>query len=1023
MKYSMPRDKNLADARKSNLSQQTIRHGRTARTLKPGNHAARGMSRVALCLVLLSLGLLFTIYPFSAEGKKKSPQNKGDEIQSTKIEMKPSAIVDFQELARQEALNPQVSEPMPRAITPPKTIEEVDGEIGELPARSAAAQVDVPGPQIPSPGPANNFAALGDIAMASPGTAFFTIPPDTMGAAGTDALNKVFVTLNNNYRIQDKTTGAALATVAMPNFWAPAGAVSPFDPRVQYDRYNDRWIVAAVSNVQSPSTSILVGVSLTNDPGGAYYLFKVPARIGPDPAAVNFADFPMLGFNKNWVVISINMFSTAFSDGRVLVIDYPTLRTGTLSATYFTGVTAANAGFCMHPATTYSATEATEYLVAHLSSGGATYKLDTITGTPSAPVLTIGPTLVRPGGAWVQPSGNLLPQAVGTCATTPMKIEVGDAFVRSNVVFRNSSIWYPQTVGLPAGGPITHTAVQWTQLDPTGAVLQGGRVDDPTATDTNGGKWYAYSSISVNANNDALFGFSQFSSAQFASAGYTYHDNTDAAGTMRDPLIYKTGDDCYSKDFASGRNRWGDYSHTMVDPTDECTFWTIQEYAAPPGSIVGGSPSKWGTWWAKVAALAFCAAPPPILVPAGVTLVNESCQPFNSAVDPGERVSVNLAVINNGGTSTTSLVGTLQASANVLAPDGPKNYGAIPPGGTASRTFSFTANGTCGQTISLLLQLQDGANDLGTVTYTMTLGNPVVTFTENFDGVVAPALPAGWVAANASGPAPLWVTSSSGTPAPAFDTAPNAAFVDDPAVVSDKRLDSPSIAITTASAQLTFQNNFNLETNFDGGVLEISIGGGPFSDIITAGGSFVVGGYNRTISASFGNPLAGRSAWSGSTGRFITTKVNLPAAAAGNSIVLRWRMGSDSSTAGVGWRVDTISITDGFTCNNSCTQARLVVTQTFGCSGSDVTMTICVENQGITAASGVTLTSVTLGASSATSLPGPIPTIAPGAKVCYSPITFTPNPTPGSKVLKIKGTYDGSSTFSKSQSVIVPSCP
>ncbi|MFY9607365.1 MAG: C25 family cysteine peptidase [Blastocatellia bacterium] len=448
--------------------------------------------------------------------------------------------------------------------------------------------------------------------MAPPGTAFFTIPPDTTGAVGTDAVNKVFGTLNNNYRVQNKTTGATIGSdVSMPNFWAAPLAIDPFDPRVQYDPYNDRWIVAGVSDAGTATTSILVGVSLTNDPSGAFALFKVPARIGGDSPPINFADFPMLGFNKNWVVVSINMFngaSGAFSDGRSLVLDYPTLRTGVLSGTYFTGVSAMNAGFCMHPATTYSATENIEYLVAHLGSAGATYRMHTITGTPGAPVFTLGVTKTRPGGGWTPPGGNILPQAMGTCATTPMNMDVGDAFIRNNVVFRDSSIWYPQTVGIPAGG-LTHTAAQWTQLDTSGNVLQGGRVEDPTATATNGGKWYAYPSIAVNAADDVLLGFSEFSSAQFGSAGYTYRDHLDSLGTMRDPAIFKAGEDCYSKDFSTGRNRWGDYSHTMVDPTGDSNFWTIQEYAklqAPPS--LDGSTSKWGTWWAKVNALVPTAA-------------------------------------------------------------------------------------------------------------------------------------------------------------------------------------------------------------------------------------------------------------------------------------------------------------------------------------------------------------------------------------------------------------------------------
>jgi hypothetical protein len=141
-------------------------------------------------------------------------------------------------------------------------------------------------------------------------------------------------------------------------------------------------------------------------------------------------------------------------------------------------------------------------------------------------------------------------------------------------------------------------------------VIQGGRLEDPTATATNGGRWYSYPSIAVNSANDMVLGFSQFSSTTFASAGYAYRDHADALGTIRDPVIFKAGQDCYNKDFGTGRNRWGDFSHTTVDPTGDCGLWTIQEYAkfqAPP--TVGGSTSKWGTWWAKVNALGCAAAP------------------------------------------------------------------------------------------------------------------------------------------------------------------------------------------------------------------------------------------------------------------------------------------------------------------------------------------------------------------------------------------------------------------------------
>src|SRR5438445_5559651 len=60
-----------------------------------------------------------------------------------------------------------------------------------------------------------------------------------------------------------------------------------------------------------------------------------------------------------------------------------------------------------------------------------------------------------------------------------------------------------------------------------------------------------------------------------------------------------------------------------------------------------------------------------------------------------------------------------------------------------------------------------------------------VVWSENFDGVTPPALPPDWIATNAQGPPPMWVTSNSGVPIPPADSPPNAAFIDDPAVVSD----------------------------------------------------------------------------------------------------------------------------------------------------------------------------------------------------------------------------------------------
>ena len=149
---------------------------------------------------------------------------------------------------------------------------------------------------------------------------------------------------------------------------------------------------------------------------------------------------------------------------------------------------------------------------------------------------------------------------------------------------------------------------------------------------------------------------------------------------------------------------------------------------------------------------------------------------------------------------------------------------------------------------------------------------------------------------------------------PPADTPPIALFVDDPSVVSDKLLDSFSYVYFEGVAELIFRQNFNLEASdvnqnvgYDGGVLELSTdGGNTFQDILAAHGFFIMGGYNRTISTDRGSPIAGRQAWSGNSDGFITTVVDLPNTGQ-NVIKMRWRMVSDSTGSGEGWRVDTVT--------------------------------------------------------------------------------------------------------------------
>jgi hypothetical protein len=278
-------------------------------------------------------------------------------------------------------------------------------------------------------------------------------------------------------------------------------------------------------------------------------------------------------------------------------------------------------------------------------------------------------------------------------------------------------------------------------------------------------------------------------------------------------------------------------------------------------------------------------------------------------------VTISYSITNVGGGPTVDLVATLQPTGGVMLSAGPQvqSYGAIPPGGTVTRNFTFTATGQCNGTLTPTFQLQDGNINYGIVTVTYTLGALVTgapALAENFDGVVAPALPAGWTTAQA-GTAPLWATTTAFS-----DTAPNSAATDGSALPGDNSLTTPPIAIpaapgvgTNPHVELSFRNYYNTEGGFDGGVLEISIAAGPFVDILAAGGSFTSGGYNGTISPT-DSVLTGRQAWTGNGGGFITTTVVLPPASYGQNAQLRWRTAYDTGTnpGGGGMRIDTVSI-------------------------------------------------------------------------------------------------------------------
>lgn len=539
-----------------------VAHFNKEDTMRPG---------LVIGIIRLSCAWLAVSGAASAETITGLP---GVAIQTSTIRVSDLARVPTVEprLWRQETFQ-EMPLPVPRRTESP----QVNDERGE-PEGPSVYPLD-----IPSPAPAASFLALGDNNTA--------IPPDTIGAVGS---NHVMTTLNTEVRIQNRS-GSNLSTVSIDAFWASLGNPDVFDPKVAYEPYGQRFIFTALGNPRSASSSILVGVSAGSDPTGTWYLFKVDA----DASNILWADYPSLGFNRKWIVVQVNMYpiSTGSFRSDVLVFDKADLYAGGTGK--HKRIPLINYGGVQAPAVTYDNALDVLYLLQDYNgnSGGKGYlRLYTVTGNVGQESITVGDliSVSTPWGTQARSDGSDFAPQKGSS----QKIQTNDSRLR-NVLYRNGSLWAAQTVFLPPSAP-ARAAAQWWQVRPDGSVAQLGRVED-----TTNALFYYFPTIGVNAVGDALLGYTMSSTQMYAGAAYSFRAASDPPGTMRQPYLYKAGEAPYYKTFGGNRNRWGDFSGTMVDPVNDLDFWTIQEYAA----LASAGVDRWGTWWAQVI--------PPVPVPPG----------------------------------------------------------------------------------------------------------------------------------------------------------------------------------------------------------------------------------------------------------------------------------------------------------------------------------------------------------------------------------------------------------------------
>lgn len=499
-------------------------------------------------------------------------------------------------------------------VPPPPEISggaAMNGLAQQAPLPLLPLPVEIPGPL--NPAVAASFLGFGFDDNATENGGYLFIPPDPIGAAGT---NRLIAVVNTMIEARDKN-GTLLWRDSLKDFFAAASGnlgTNTFDPKVIWDHYANRFLVVSLERTDSPQQSrVLLAVSKTATPATAtsadwyYQTINSTIEIISGSGVYYWADYPGFAVDEEAVYITSNIFSFGGSYGGVrlwivnkgvssgfygggaasVTVNNPYLSAGTLTTTMPAQVFGAGGA---------GSTVGT-FLVSYsgLSSGGIEavqiVRVDNPLGTPSFTQQYVSV------GDIDNTATTTLPDAPQSGTTN--RINVNDRRAL-HAVWRDNALWMTTTVLPPSGADVGQATAHWFKLNASGTSTitladQGNIGSEDVASAT----YTFFPSVAVNSAGDAMFGFAGSAASIYAGAYAAGRQASDAAGTVQPTVTVQAGVDYYYRVFSGTRNRWGDYSGITIDPTDYRFFWVFNEYAATRGTPTGGD-GRWGTAWAKV---------------------------------------------------------------------------------------------------------------------------------------------------------------------------------------------------------------------------------------------------------------------------------------------------------------------------------------------------------------------------------------------------------------------------------------
>lgn len=397
-------------------------------------------------------------------------------------------------------------------------------------------------PQLQPAGDAADFAPPPILGGFSATSSSRIVPADAGGAVGPAHVVGAF---NSGIVVQTRD-GKLLGQLSLKQFWDDSSRDFIYDPRIAYDAVFDRWVTIAIQEEHS----MLIAVSSTGDPTGGWTRYSL--RLNTTGGGI---DFSRLALTRDTIVAVTERVS--YASCVIISTQKADLYRG--GATVPVRVDDTHGSSAQVVPVTSNDSEV-EYILHSLDVGSIGIKrVDEAQWQNIESRYTWEPAEHM---AKQRDSGNELYFGFD---------EIHGA------VMRNGVIYAVQMIGIP--GARGRSALLWWKIDAAARkVIDQGVIDDGTT-------WYGFPSIAVARGGGALIGYTATSPVEYPSSRYVF---IDPNGKRSSEAPIKSG--TWS---IRSTDRWGDYSSTVIDPTDDSTFWTLQLFALD---------DRWEAWWAKVKA-------------------------------------------------------------------------------------------------------------------------------------------------------------------------------------------------------------------------------------------------------------------------------------------------------------------------------------------------------------------------------------------------------------------------------------